>query len=271
MSSSANPANETGIDSILNHNRHAWNWAAMNGNRWSIPVSEDIIARARTGDLKIVLTPEKNIPKDWLGDIRGKAVLGLASGGGQQGPVLAAAGAIVTILDLSPEQLQKDRTCAGTYGLNIKTIESSADNLSALSDSSFDLIINPVSNCFFPELVPVWRECARVLKAGGLLLYAFSNPINYLFDFEKANRGEYVLKYKIPYSDRISLSSEEQARFIYPEAPLEFSHSLTDQLGLLMRSGFVIEDMYEDGWDTADGLNNHYQSFIAIKARRTSP
>lgn len=264
MSLSDNSSSE-----ILNHNRYAWNWAALNGNRWTIPVSEDVIAQARAGDLKIVLTPEKNIPTEWLSDIRGKSILGLASGGGQQGPVLAAAGAIVTILDLSPEQLQKDRTCAQAYGLNITTIESSAADLSAFSDSSFDMIINPVSNCFFPDLAPVWKECARVLKSGGVIMYAFTNPINYLFDFEKVNRGEYLLKYKIPYSDRASLSAEEQARFIYPEAPLEFSHSLTDQLGLLMRNGFVIEDMYEDGWDTADGLNNHYQSFIAIKARKT--
>lgn len=256
------------FDQVVNHNRHAWNWAARNGNRWSIAVSEDVITKARNGDLEIVLTPAKNIPKDWLGDLRGKSVLGLASGGGQQGPVLAAAGADVTILDLSPEQLEQDAHCAKAFDLKIRTVESPASDLSAFSDRSFDMIVNPVSNCFFPELPPVWRECARVLKPGGILLFAFCNPINFLFDREKANQNEFLLKYKIPYADHTSLSESEQARFIYPEAPIEFSHSLTDQMAELMRSGFVIEDMYEDGWDTDEGLNHHYQSFIAIKARR---
>lgn len=253
---------------IISHNRHAWNWAADNGQRWSVPVSKDVIDRARQGDLQIVLTPAKNIPKDWLGDLRGKTVLGLASGGGQQGPVLAAAGADVTILDLSPAQLKQDQDCASAYGLKLKTVESEAADLSAFTDRSFDLIVNPVSNCFFPDLAPVWRECARVLKPNGVLLYAFANPINFLFDREKANRNEFILKYKIPYSDHMSLSPEEQTRFIYPEAPIEFSHSITDQIALLLRDGFVMEDLYEDGWDTEDGLNHHYQSFIAIKARR---
>ena len=257
-------------DQVVAHNRYAWNWAARNGNRWSIPVSEEVIARARQGDLEIVLTPAKNIPKEWLGNLDGKSILGLASGGGQQGPVLAAAGADVTILDLSTAQLEQDAKCAETFGLSIRTVEAQASDLSAFPDHYFDLVINPVSNCFFPELAPVWSECARVLKPGGILLYAFCNPINFLFDREKANQNEFHLKYKIPYADHTSLSHAEQARFIYPEAPIEFSHSLTDQMAALMKCGFVIEDMYEDGWDTAEGLNNHYQSFIAIKARRLS-
>lgn len=266
--SSLNPPTFS-IAQVVDHNRHAWNWAARNGNRWSIAVSEEVIARARGGDLDIVLTPAKNIPKDWLGDLHGKSVLGLAAAGGQQGPVLAAAGAEVTILDLSPEQLEQDTKCAQAFGLNIRTVESSASDLSAFIDQSFDMIINPVSNCFFPDLQTVWRECARVLKPDGVLLYAFCNPINFLFDREKANQNEFHLKYKIPYADHISLSPNEQVRFIYPEAPIEFSHSLTDQMASLMQSGFVIEDMYEDGWDTDEGLNHHYQSFIAIKARRS--
>lgn len=256
------------IQKIISHNRHAWNWAVQNGNRWSIPVSEDVINRAKQGDLDIVLTPAKKIPKDWLGELKHKTVLALASGGGQQGPVLAAAGAYVTVLDLSPEQLAQDQACAKRFGLQITTIESEAADLSALANQSFDLIINPVSNCFFPDLTPVWHECARVLKKDGVLLFAFTNPVNYLFDFEKANRGEFLLKYKLPYSDHASLSDDEQKRFVYPESPLEFSHSLTAQLGELMHSGFVIEDMYEDEWDSNEPINKHYPSFIAIKARR---
>ncbi|KAG1318310.1 hypothetical protein G6F63_015276 [Rhizopus arrhizus] len=54
------------------------------------------------------LTP-RALPLDWLGDVRGRRILCLASGGGQQAPVLAAAGADVTVFDLSDGQLEQDR------------------------------------------------------------------------------------------------------------------------------------------------------------------
>lgn len=257
-------------EEILEHNRKAWDWAALQRQRWSQPVDADKIERARNQDLDIILTPEKSIPPSWLSLLKHKRVLGLAASGGQQGPLLAAMGADVTILDLSSEQLKLDRECAEKFGLRIRTEEGDAADLSRFADSSFDAILNPVSNCFFPDLKPVWRECQRVLVPGGRILYGFINPVSYLFDFEKANQGIYHLKYLEPYADHKSLSEDEIKRFLYPEAPLEFGHSLTEQMGLLLREGFVIEDFYEDYWGGNNGLDKHFPSFIAVLARKKS-
>ena len=80
---------------ILEYNRQAWNRESLNDGEWSVPVSEEIISAARNGAWQVVLTPLKPVPKSWFGNLHGKKVLCLASGGGQQAPVLAAAGAIV--------------------------------------------------------------------------------------------------------------------------------------------------------------------------------
>ena len=97
---------------ILEHNRQAWNRESSNDGEWSVPVSEEIISAVRNGDWHVILTPLKPVPKSWFGNIHGKKVLCLASGGGQQAPVLAAAGASVVSYDLSDVQLEKDRTLA---------------------------------------------------------------------------------------------------------------------------------------------------------------
>ena len=259
---------QTSDHQIKTFNQNAWNLHVKAGNRWTVPVSSEQIARARSGHCEIALATKRPVPRSWLGDLRRKDVLGLAAGGGQQGPLLAAAGAKVTIVDLSDQQLAQDRKTAEREGLTLNTIHSGADDLSMLSDASFDLIIHPVSNCFFPQLAPVWRECARVLRPGGLLLYGFNNPIAYCFDFEKANRGKFEARYPLPFADTTSFSEEEKKRFLREENPLEFSHTLTEQLEGMLRCGFVIEAMYEEGWDPPEPIDRYFPQFIVVKARR---
>ena len=79
------------------HNRAAWDREVERGNEWTRPVGPDVTARARADDWSVVLIGYEPVPRDWFpADIKGTAVLCLASGGGQQGPVLAAAGAHAT-------------------------------------------------------------------------------------------------------------------------------------------------------------------------------
>ena len=73
--------------------------------------------------------------------------------------------------------------------------------------------MNPLSNCFFQDIEEVWKQCARILRPGGVLIYAFNNPICYQFDYEQANIGNFQLKYAQPYSDLTSLSGMEKKTF----------------------------------------------------------
>src|SRR5215204_4037203 len=118
---------------VREHNRIAWDALADRGDRWTVPVSAGAIDEARHGRWDIVLTPTKPVPRAWL-EIEGRDVLCLASGGGQQGPVLAAAGAMVTVLDNSPGQLGQDRLVAQREGLDLETVQGDMADLSRFAD-----------------------------------------------------------------------------------------------------------------------------------------
>src|SRR5512134_2272733 len=112
---------------IRSYNREAWNREVEGGqNRWSQPVGADIIAKATQGEFSILLTENIPVPKRWFPSLKSADVLCLASGGGQQGPVLAAAGANITVFDNSPAQLKQDQRVADRESLNLKTVEGDA-------------------------------------------------------------------------------------------------------------------------------------------------
>jgi SAM-dependent methyltransferase len=251
---------------VREYNRRAWDAQVEQGNPWTVPVSSEEVARARAGDWSIVLTPTRPVPRAWFGDLAGAAVLGLASAGGQQGPILAAAGARVTVLDNSPAQLARDREVAARDGLELTCVEGDMADLHRFADASFDLIVHPCSNCFVPEVRPVWREAYRVLRPGGALLAGFTNPMRYLFDDAAMQRGELTVRHRLPYSD-LDLTEAERAA-LGQDTPLEFSHTLADQLGGQLEAGFVLTDLFEDRYpaDGGDVLSAYLDTFIATRA-----
>ena len=251
---------------VSSHNRRAWDRLVEEGNRWTVPVSEAEIAEARGGKIKVFLTESKPVPRDWFPELMGADVLCLASGGGQQGPILAAAGANVTVFDNSPKQLEKDREAADKYGLALQTLLGDMRDLGELVDHSFDLIFHPVSNVFIPDVRPVWAECARVLRPGGILLSGFVNPVEYMFDPQLMEIGELKVKYALPYSDLESLTEEERAALHGEDAPLEFSHTLAELIGGQIEAGFVIVGFYED-YRSDSKAAEYMPSYFATRSR----
>jgi ubiquinone/menaquinone biosynthesis C-methylase UbiE len=185
-------------DDIVQFNKRAWDRQVEQGNRWTIPASREEIERARHGYWQVLLTPSKPVPGSWFPPLPGLDLLCLASGGGQQGPIFAAAGAKVTVFDNSPGQLAQDRMVAERDSLNIRIVEGDMVDLSCFSDESFDLIFHPVSNTFIPAVRPVWQESYRVLRSGGALLAGFNNPVIYIFDFALYEEGILQAKYALP-------------------------------------------------------------------------
>ena len=250
---------------VREFNRHAWDRQVDSGNPWTIPVTPEVIAAARRGEFSVLLTETRPVPREWFPPFEGLDLLGLACGGGQQGPVFAALGANVTIFDNSPKQLERDRVVAEREGLRLTTVEGDMRNLSVFSDGSFDLVFHPVSNVFCPDVRPVWREACRVLRRGGLLLTGFMNPVVYLFDFELPANGILEVKHSIPYSDLESLSHEQLQACTQNGIPLEFGHSLTDLIGGQCEAGFVLTGFYEDH-DIESALSKYTATYIATRA-----
>lgn len=248
------------MENVLDHNRKAWNQEARSGeSRWCQPVDEQTIAQARAGDWQVILTPTRTVPAQWFGNVRGKRVLCLASGGGQQAPVLAAAGANVTSFDNSDAQLELDELVAVREGLDIELLRGDMTDLSCFKDGVFDLIFHPVSNVFAQDICTLWRESYRVLTESGRLLAGFMNPDFYLFDHAAIEAGEApVVRHRLPYSDIENLSSEQLNEKREQQLPFEFSHSLDEQIGGQLDAGFLIAGFYEDRWSDDETTLNSY-------------
>ncbi len=210
------------------------------GWEWGQPISHEIYEKALQGDWDVVLTPTKPVPKSWFGDLWGKRVLGLASGGGQQGPIFAAAGADVTILDYSEKQLESERFVAAREGYEIKTVRADMTKPWPFPDESFDLIFFPVANCYIESMEPVWKEASRVLVPGGRILSGLDNGFNFLFDEEDESRIVGTLPYN-PLKN-----PAQMAELMAGDYGVQFSHSISDLLGGQIRCGLRLLDIYDD-------------------------
>lgn len=251
---------------IRSFNRDAWDRQVEGGNIWTIPVSPEVIAAARRGEFKVLLTEQKPVPEDWIPDLKRLDVLCLASGGGQQGPIFAAAGANVTVLDNSPRQLEQDRLVAHREGLQLITVEGDMRDLSIFADESFDFVFHPISNVFCPDVRLVWREAYRVLRYGGTLLAGFMNPTYYIFDYiDMEEKGELNVRFSLPYSDVADMPKDKLEKLMKEGHPLEFSHTLADQIGGQCEAGFHLIGFYEDYMSNMV-LSKYHPTYIATRA-----
>ncbi len=155
-------------------------------------------------------------------------------------PVFSALGADCTVLDYSEEQLRSEREVAEREGYEIEIVRADMTKRFPFEDDSFDLIFHPVSNCYVEEVEPIWRECYRVLKPGGILLAGLDNGLNYLFDGE----DETKVVNSFPYNP---LKNPEQMKQLRDaDCGIQFSHTLEEQIGGQLRAGFRLTDLYED-------------------------
>ena len=207
-----------------------------NDVNWSACAREDQLQRAREGKLEMNFGADGIIPPEWLGDLRGKRVLCLAGAGGLQAPLLACAGADVTVLDLSERMLVKDRAVAAREGLDILIEHGNMCDLSRFADASFDLVLNPPSLCYVPDVNPVFREAYRVLKPGGTFLMISMNPIAYVCDWDEAQQC-YKSVNRMPYN---SAEHDGQGDWV------EYGHTMESYLGGQIAAGFVITGYLEN-------------------------
>ena len=252
-------------DRACQHNRQAWDRLVEKKNRFTRPAKdEDLVDPLSTVDAI-----------GWLGgNIRGLKLLCLAAGGGKHAVIYAEAGADVTVVDLSPAMLELDRLVAAERGLDVRTVETSMDDLKMFGEGEFDLVIHPVSSCYLPSIVPVYQAVARVLRVGGLYISQHKQPTNLQSGMEPSVSGYEITE---PYYRQGSLPQVGNS-LLREEGTLEYLHRWEEILGDLCRCGFVIEDLTEPAHgkpDAEHGSFGHRAMYIApyvrIKARRLNP
>jgi len=250
------------MKSVNVHNRRAWDQRVRERERHTAPASD-----------KDFLDPLAAVdPYGWLArPISGKRALCLASGGGRQGPLLAAAGANVTVVDISPEMLNLDQEVAARRDLELRTFEASMDHLPMFADASFDIVLQPVSACYVPDISKVYREVARVLVGGGLYLSTHKQPSS-LQTSLLPSPTHYVLTEPYYRTGPMPPSAPGAHR---ESGTLEFLHRWEELLGGLCRAGFMIEDVAEPRLahpdDEAGGFGHrccYVAPYIELKARR---
>ena len=202
---------------------------------WAACASDEALRAAEAGKLKLQFY-DKEVPDEWLADIKGKKVLCLAGAGGLQAPLLACAGAKVTVIDISDKMLDQDRAVAERENLQIEIVKGNMCDLSMFGDDVFDYIINPPSLMYVPELSVVFRECYRVLKRGGVLIIMAPNPINYVCDYiDDADGGYYKAIHRMPFCSRDHDDSDW----------IEYGHTMESYLGGQIECGFLINGYVE--------------------------
>lgn len=233
----------------LKVNKRFWNKWSKERGPWSQRYSKNLIQKAKLGKVEF---GGKTVPKGWLPkNWKELDVLGLATAGGQQMPVIAATGANVTSFDFSKEQLKRGLEVCKKEGLKIKTQKGEMENLSVFADESFDFVLNSVSTCYTKNVRKVYKEVYRVLRPSGVFISQFVNPVFYsslneIYGDKKAK--EMKLFNSIPYSDIKACSKKEIKKIIEDSGSLEFGHSLMDLIGGQTSLGFKITGFYEYKW-----------------------
>ena len=168
--------------------------------------------------------------------------------------------------------LELDRQVAAERRLAVRTVEASMDDMPALAAGEFDIVIHPVSTCYVPAIGPVYREVARVTRAGGLYISQHKTPASLQADVSAVTarlRAQRAVLSRWPTAGGRRQPHRE-------EGTLEYLHRWEELLGLMCRAGFVIEDLLEplharEGAEP--GSFGHRSRFVApyvrVKARRT--
>ncbi len=249
-------------DATNEHNARAWDALAKRQAALAKPASD--------ADFRNPLQAVD--PRGWLGSsIAGFKVLCLAAGGGRQSALYAAAGARVTVVDISGEMLTLDRQVAEERSLDVRAIQASMDALPMLGDGEFDIVIQPVSTCYVADVGPVFREVARVTRPGGLYVSQHKTPTSLQTELRPDGEG-----YRLgePYYREGPLPAAEPCRTREP-GTLEFLHRWEELIGGICRAGFAVEDLVEPLHakpQAAVGTFGHRSGFVApyvrVKARR---
>ncbi|HVF88966.1 MAG TPA: bifunctional 2-polyprenyl-6-hydroxyphenol methylase/3-demethylubiquinol 3-O-methyltransferase UbiG [Blastocatellia bacterium] len=108
------------------------------------------------------------------GDLEGARVLDVGCGGGILADNFARAGASVTGVDLSHASLTSANRHGRGCSLEMDFVNAKGESI-PFADSSFDMVVTSDFLEHVRDLEGVVRECARVLRPGGLFMYETVN------------------------------------------------------------------------------------------------
>lgn len=245
-----------------------------NIERWNALVDAGALFTRPYLNLDTEAARQRVDPEGMFGEMAGREVLLLASGGGQQSAAFALLGAKVTVVDLSDKQLERDQQAAAHYGFDIRTVQADMRDLSLLEADAFDLVYHPYALNFVPDAREVFAQVARVLRPGGMYYVMCANPFASGLTEASWNGEGYVVKEPYQQGQKIVYTDSDWVydRSKYPEArpiqgPQEFRQTLSILLNGLVEQQFILLRTKEIMADAADlnaepGTWDHFTAII---------
>jgi len=247
------------VDELARHNRQRWNELAAAGVQYSQPWLDLDESKAR----------EQVDPLGLLGDLKGRPVLCLAGGGGQQSAAFGLLGASVTVFDLSDEMLARDRSAARHYGLDIATIQGDVRDMSTFQADRFDVVWQAHSLSFIPDISALFDGVVRVLRSGGIYHLSAWNPLAYGADERWTGEGYLLPERYVEGAEAVCgdghwdiTDADGNAKRV--PGPREFRHTLTATLNGLICRGFVLLDVHEEPHGRADAEPGSWDHFCSV-------
>lgn len=245
--------------------------AKYNVERWKALAEADALFTRPALNLDIASAREMVDVEGRLGNLAGKDVLCLACGGGQQSVAFALLGANVTVFDLSEAQLQRDAEAAAHYGVDIKIVQGDMRDLSCFEKEAFDIVYHAYSLGFVPDVRIVFRQVARVLRAGGIYYFNCANPFFIGLSERDWNGEGYTLRH--PYLDGAEITYEDQD-WVYDrkqtgetiKSAREYRHTLGTLIAGLVEHSFLLLHVsdYTDFYPDPQAEPGTWDHFISI-------
>ncbi|HKV86955.1 MAG TPA: class I SAM-dependent methyltransferase [Candidatus Dormibacteraeota bacterium] len=197
-----------------------------------------------------------------LPEVEGLDVIELGCGTGYFGAWLKKRGARRVVgVDVTPAQLATAREMDSEFGLGLEFIEANAEKV-PLPDASFDLAVSEYGASIWCDPYLWIPEAARLLRAGGELLFLRGSTLQSLCAPEQGQVAEQLVR-----------PQKGMHRFDWPpegeDLPsTEFHISGSEMFRLLRETGFDVVD-FRELFAPDDAIDHPYYSFVpAAWARR---
>ncbi|MFM1731353.1 class I SAM-dependent methyltransferase [Prescottella soli] len=177
-----------------------------------------------------------------LGDVAGKRILEVGCGSAPCARWLAGQGADVVGLDISMGMLARGREAMERSGPRVPLVQAGAEALPFASES-FDLACSAFGAVpFVADSALVMQEVARVLRPGGLWVFAVNHPIRWIFPDDPGPRG---LTATLPYFDRtpyVEVDDDGIPTYV------EHHRTIGDRVREAVAAGLAVRDIVEPEW-----------------------